>query len=242
MTERAGLQLFPPLAKPQQSQQHMSNHRMRQESPSFEMESSSTPQHAVPRDNYPPVNGESSSNTYEQLAAEIPRSQTSFSEAPTLVINSNVPQEIIQRPARARTSSTTPPHDEPVYRSIFPRYDPNLALEHQAYHPTRPSPTQIPRSVINRSPYSPTIDEQIPEPSPIGSQLSASSPSGSALRRVQVIPSVQQISMTKELKDLWKVTNGWRVSASEGRTFCLKMTRYVTGVLHHLSLDFHVPL
>jgi hypothetical protein len=36
-----------------------------------------------------------------------------------------------------------------------------------------------------------------------------------------VIPPVNS---TEELRGLWKVTNGWRASSLEGRTYCLKMT------------------
>jgi len=42
-------------------------------------------------------------------------------------------------------------------------------------------------------------------------------------------------SSTEELKQLWKVTNGWRVSSSEGRSFCLKMTSAVEEPVHTLS-------
>jgi hypothetical protein len=44
---------------------------------------------------------------------------------------------------------------------------------------------------------------------------------------------------TDELKQLWKVTNGWRVSASEGRSFCLKMTSAVEEPVHTLSSATH---
>lgn len=37
------------------------------------------------------------------------------------------------------------------------------------------------------------------------------------------------------MKELWKVVNGWRVSSSEGRTFCLKMTSAVEEPVHTLS-------
>ncbi|KAK8195110.1 uncharacterized protein BKA78DRAFT_351036 [Phyllosticta capitalensis] len=43
----------------------------------------------------------------------------------------------------------------PVMRSIFPRYNPNLRLSQQAYKPTQPSPTHIPKEKISKSPYSP---------------------------------------------------------------------------------------
>ncbi len=43
------------------------------------------------------------------------------------------------------------------------------------------------------------------------------------------------MSGREELKQLWKVTNGWRVSASEGRTFTLQTKSEVDCPVHTLS-------
>jgi hypothetical protein len=40
---------------------------------------------------------------------------------------------------------------------------------------------------------------------------------------------------TEDLKQLWKVTNGWRVQNSEARSFCLKMTSAVDEPVHTFS-------
>lgn len=42
-------------------------------------------------------------------------------------------------------------------------------------------------------------------------------------------------SSNEEMKELWKVVNGWRVQPSEGRTFCLKMTSAAEEPVHTLS-------
>ncbi|KAF4616248.1 hypothetical protein G7Y89_g15158 [Cudoniella acicularis] len=47
--------------------------------------------------------------------------------------------------------------------------------------------------------------------------------------------TILEPSTNEELKELWKVVNGWRVSASEGRTFCLKMVSHAEEPIHVLS-------
>ncbi len=42
-------------------------------------------------------------------------------------------------------------------------------------------------------------------------------------------------SSNDEMRELWKVTNGWRVSASEGRSFCLKVTSSPEEPVYTLS-------
>lgn len=67
-----------------------------------------------------------------------------FSEAQTLVrANSSA--------TRAQSAS---PLEEIPMRSMFPVYDPTVPLARQPYQPTQPSPSQIPRTQISRSPYS----------------------------------------------------------------------------------------
>jgi hypothetical protein len=44
-----------------------------------------------------------------------------------------------------------------------------------------------------------------------------------------------EASSSAELKELWKVTNGWKASASEGRKFVMKMTSAVEEPVHTLS-------
>ena len=47
--------------------------------------------------------------------------------------------------------------------------------------------------------------------------------------------TILEPSSNDEMKELWKVTNGWRVSASEGRSFCFKMTSSLEEPVHTLS-------
>lgn len=51
--------------------------------------------------------------------------------------------------------------------------------------------------------------------------------------------TILEPSSNDELKEFWKVVNGWRVSASEGRTFCLKMNSAVEEPVHTLSSATH---
>ena len=160
----------------------------------------------------------------------IPRSQTSFSEAPTLVRRDS---NASNTSATNIATNTTSPREEPMIRSIFPTYHPEIPLEHQPYFPTQTSPAHIPRTIINRQPYSPSIASGrsaagLQSPLPLGAAA------GRFPQGVQD-EAVLEPSSTEELKELWKVTNGWRVSASEGRSFCLRMTSALEEPVHTLS-------
>ena len=163
-----------------------------------------------------------------QMATEIPRSHTSFSDAPTLVRRNSIDtHSAIQKPTKAKTfpsnsNAHSPNKGEPVITSIFPRYNPDLSLEDQMYYPTQASPTHIPKAVISKSPYSPSLVERRDG---MGSPMSASSMVRTFPRGVGEAPMMKQAATNEELQELWKVANGWRVSNSEGRSFCLKMTR-----------------
>lgn len=171
------------------------------------------------------------------VTAEPPaRCGTAFSEAQTLVrANSD----------RSRNSIAKPPLDnrathygeassEAPLRSIFPEYNPNLPLAQQNYYPPQSSPTHpanIPAGAISRRLYSPTSEER-PEnnedpTSPLRSPMSANSSrthQQTATRkwpppRVNVKPSIPEPSSTEQLKNFWKVANGWKATASEGRVY-----------------------
>lgn len=166
------------------------------------------------------------------IGESIPRSQTSFSEAPTLV-RKNSNSSAISNRSGPKPSGSSPPREESVMRSIFPRYNPEIALEHQAYYPTQTSPTHIPTTIINRRPYSPSINDRSPGFGGLQSPMNVTSP-GRFPRGLQD-ESILEPSHTEELKELWKVVNGWRVSVSEGRRFCLKMTSAPEEPVHTLS-------
>lgn len=159
---------------------------------------------------------------------DIPRSHTSFSEAPTLVrSNSNISHSSI---AKRPLHESPQRGEEPVIRSIFPRYNPELPLEHQNYFPTQASPTHIPREVINRRPYSPSLHDR----SPIQSPMAMGTSPGRFPRGISEEP-VLEPSTVEEMKELWKVVNGWRVSNSEGRVFCLKLSSSAEEPVQTLS-------
>jgi hypothetical protein len=164
------------------------------------------------------------------VGLSIPRSHTSFSEAPTLVRRDS---NASNTSATNNAANTISQREEPVIRSIFPTYHPEIPLEHQPYFPTQTSPAHIPRTVINRMPYSPSIASGrsaagLQSPLPLGALA------GQFPRGVQD-ETILEPSSTEELKELWKVTNGWKVSASEGRSFCLRMTSALEEPVHTLS-------
>ena len=176
--------------------------------------------------NYVLGNRSPSQTSNAQIASDIPRSQTSFTEAPTLIRNnSDTSHSSIQKPPRSKKFSSI--RGEPVSRSIFPRYDHNKPLDQQAYYPQQTTPTHIPQTAIDRrTTYDLTYDTttmpgEAPTTSPISGRSRVERPSQAA-QRMMPFP---EPSSTEELKHLWKVTNGWRVQSSEGRSFHLKMTR-----------------
>lgn len=87
-----------------------------------------------------------------------------------------------------------------------------------------------------------------PVRSPLRSPLSAGSAAQRWPRRNHEPPPViPPVSKTEELRDYWKAANGWKASASEGRTYCLRLTpekdtpvytmSSATQPLYHLRLD-----
>jgi hypothetical protein len=177
-----------------------------------------------------------SPNTH--MASDMPRSYTSFSDAPTLVRSySSASHRSIAKPKFSNSTSNSAPSNGgpssggPVIHSIFPRYNPDIPLERQPYFPTQSSPTHIPRTLISKSPYSPGLD------SVMSGSTSAPAVVNQFPRGVQDVPKTVEPATTEELKELWKVTNGWRVSQSEGRSFCLKMTSSVDVPVHTLSSE-----
>ncbi|KAI9648630.1 hypothetical protein NHQ30_003268 [Ciborinia camelliae] len=156
------------------------------------------------------------------LPSERPRSHTSFSEAPTLVRSNSNSSKHSQHHHR----------EEPVMRSIFPRYNPELPLEYQQYYPTQQSPRHIPQNAISRQAYSPGINEVSPG---MGSPMSLGPQSPGLVGRGLQDETWPEPSSSAELKELWKVTNGWKASASEGQKFIMKMNSAVDEPIHTLS-------
>jgi hypothetical protein len=168
-----------------------------------------------------------------QFGAELPRSHTSFSDAPTLVrSHSNASHSSIAKPKPAHIGNgngSSSSGEQPMIRSIFPRYNPEVPLERQSYYPTQASPTHIPRQVISKPQYSSSINSAMQSPG------SPPPTVGRYQRGITEVPKAPSPSTNEELKELWKVTNGWRVSASEGRSFCMKMDSAIDTPIHTLS-------
>lgn len=107
-------------------------------------------------------------------------------------------------------------------RSIFPTYNPDLPPDRQEYIPTQMSPSHIPRAVISRQGIRPDEDEEDDE------EIRPASRMRSPVQRwggpsLDAAPRVPAPCTIDQLKSLWKVTNGWKASGSEGRVYCLKL-------------------
>ncbi|KAJ4295926.1 hypothetical protein N0V88_004628 [Collariella sp. IMI 366227] len=178
---------------------------------------------------------------YVQPVTDAPqRCDTAFSEAQTLVRSpSQRSRSSIAKPPIAYTTAgpSTQPGDaagQPaVIRSMFPRYNPEIPLARQDYYPTQTSPTHIPQSAISRPLYSaPQIDAAAVAGTPTGPAgaqgPSSAQPGNTQFRWPPARPRepaiMPPVTTTEELRNLWKVANGWRASSAEGRNYCLKLS------------------
>ncbi|KAJ4397286.1 hypothetical protein N0V93_001510 [Gnomoniopsis smithogilvyi] len=171
-----------------------------------------------------------------------PRCGTAFSEAQTLVReNSTVSRNSI---AKLPISPDPNQHGEAAapIRSIFPEYNPALPLAQQNYYPTQTSPTGIPREAISRRLYSPTSDSHPtsprngnnPQSPPLHSPRSTNTTNTAATGTRKWPPArtnepahpsaPPEISSTEQLREYWKVANGWKAAASEGRVYTFKVS------------------
>ncbi|CRK39133.1 hypothetical protein BN1723_000679 [Verticillium longisporum] len=160
-----------------------------------------------------------------------PRSDTAFSEAQTLVRSNSTRSRssIAKLPLREESSSAgQPSRPQPAIRSIFPQYNPEVSLNQQDYFPTQTSPTHIPRAVISRMTYQPE-DHHVEASSPAVAQAQRWPP------RNHEIPTLPVESSTEQLKNLWKVVNGWKASPSDGRVFCMKLSQEKDAPVYTLS-------
>ncbi|KAI8685106.1 hypothetical protein NCS57_00178800 [Fusarium keratoplasticum] len=168
-----------------------------------------------------------------QPAAEIPR---------------HTDPDVIAGPSseRFRSSIAKPPlgelSPEQPLRSIFPTYNHDVPLDQQVYAPTENRPAPMPRAVLSRQTYYETPSDfnspNGPVRSPIVSPSSIQSIKSAwprPQRLQQEPPLVPTISSTEQLKNLWKVANGWQASASEGRVYCLKLSQEKDAPVYNLS-------
>ncbi|KAI5920434.1 hypothetical protein F4810DRAFT_723581 [Camillea tinctor] len=172
-----------------------------------------------------------------------PRTDTALSGASTLVRNpsgrsrSSIAKPPLENPTSSSllpsslpASSSSPPEaasSEPAIRSIFPQYDHTLPFDRQEYFPTQQSPRHIPRTVISRQSH---VPQQQSPPVTVRSPLASADSVATAQqqqrwpRRPSEPPALPRVSGTEELRECWKAANGWRASAAEGRSFCLRLT------------------
>jgi hypothetical protein len=187
-----------------------------------------------------------------------PRCDTAFSEAQTLQGEGS---------SRSRSSIAKPPLDtqmtapqensqEAGLRSMFPQFNPSLPVDRQDYYPTQASPTHIPRGVISRPLYSPNEEGETqsvrsphgqrpvhspPFERPQFPQASSSNPNRPFVPRGVEAPTIPAISSLEELRGLWKVANGWKAAAAEGRVYCLKFAGEKDTPIYTLSSDNQTP-
>ncbi|KAF5709554.1 hypothetical protein FMUND_10044 [Fusarium mundagurra] len=164
------------------------------------------------------------------------RSDTGLAQGNTLVRSSS---------DRSRSSIAKPPlgGEAPAQplRSIFPAYNPEVPLGQQNYVPTEIQPTQMPRAVISRQTYHETPAGSAPRNpvrSPIISPMSVQSAQSSWPHRnvkQQEPPLIPTVSSNEQLKNYWKVANGWQASPSEGRVYCMKLAQEKDAPVYSLS-------
>lgn len=154
-------------------------------------------------------------------------------ESPTTVATVNQQSEGSKSPSESRKTASPPPlqpvkpalicdtnlhrpFSSPIVpmQSIFPRYDPTVPLGHQRYFPQRSAGYDLPREVISRAEYLPSVTSPAEDP-----------PSG---------PAVPQLASAKELERLWEATKGEEPQTDLG-TFRLRVSRCV--YTSFLSLD-----
>ncbi|KAK2597014.1 hypothetical protein N8I77_012888 [Diaporthe amygdali] len=178
------------------------------------------------------------------------------------------PAAVVTADPPARNSIAKPPLDnrathygeassEAPLRSIFPEYNPNLPLSQQNYYPPQSSPTHpagIPAGAISRRLYSPTSEERPDNnedtiSAPLRSPMSVNSSrthQQTATRkwpppRVNVKPSTPEPSSTDQLRNFWKVANGWKATASEGRVYTFMVSSEKDTPIYTLSSKSSQP-
>ncbi|KAL2211393.1 hypothetical protein CC79DRAFT_1328769 [Sarocladium strictum] len=168
---------------------------------------------------------------------EIPgRSESAFSEASPYYQGNGVRNSMAKPPI-----SDSPSSQQPL-QSIFPTYNPEVALEHQQYVPTQMSPTHIPRNIISRQGNYPINEDGVSEDydnderaHTVRSPDRSAEPARVWPRQPQQPPVIPTICSTEQLKSLWRVANGWRASPSEGRVYCLKLTQEKDAPVYNLG-------
>ncbi|KAL7963909.1 hypothetical protein V8C34DRAFT_266901 [Trichoderma compactum] len=157
-----------------------------------------------------------------RLTIEVPR-DGALPPPPPMFVGNNVnrPRNSIAKPPLF--FDAPPPSQPPPLRSMFPTYNPDLPLDQQNYGPIQMNPSGVPRAVVSRQSYYESA-EPVPEQPPVRVPIRPQNP-----------PIIPAICTTEQLQDLWKVTNGWQASGSEGRVYCLKLTQQKDAPVYTLS-------
>ncbi|KAH8121505.1 hypothetical protein FP744_10006776 [Trichoderma asperellum] len=168
-----------------------------------------------------------------RLTIEVPRRADAPILPPQVLPgnSSNQPQNYIAKPLLlfdSPPSFAPPPAAPPALRSMFPTYNPDLPLDQQNYGPIQMNPSGMPRAVVSRQSY-------FEDPEAASERPPVRSPPYRVPARPQNPPVIPAISTTEQLQDLWKVTNGWQASGSEGRVYCLKLTQQKDAPVYTLS-------
>ncbi|KAM0337893.1 hypothetical protein ACHAPU_011485 [Fusarium lateritium] len=167
------------------------------------------------------------------------RSNTDFSQPlpPLIRTSTDLPRNSIAKPPLGGETTIQP------LRSIFPAYNPEVPLGQQNYVPTETRPAQVPRAVMSRQTYYETpagsTSRNPPVRSPVISPMSIQSTQTSswphrALQQ-QEPPLIPTVSSNDQIKNYWKVANGWQASSSEGRVYCMKLTQEKDAPVYSLS-------
>ncbi|KAI9811298.1 MAG: hypothetical protein M1832_000912 [Thelocarpon impressellum] len=150
------------------------------------------------------------------------RRQSLLSDSPTLVRSAS------------NASSAVP------IRSMFPQYNPGLPLAQQNYRPTQSSPTHIPKELISKQPYSPSLWSAQSPGKGLSPGRGQGSPGGTPAAVTTFPPELfenpaPQYSSHEELIELWEACNG-QTTAGKGATFALQMIR--EGTVNPASGEF----
>lgn len=162
-----------------------------------------------------------------------PPKSRATSPAPTNALSTVSGSATLVR-SNSDASRTVHPTSAGPIRSIFPRYNPALPLQHQIYRPTQASPSHVAPEHISKEAYSPSLySAGSPGQRSPGQGVNRGVGCFSAPSTVTSFPvgimgeqHRPRFSSVEELVDLWEAANG-QVTTETGKLFALKMIRSV---------------
>ena len=139
--------------------------------------------------------------------------RSTHSTSPTLVRSDSI----------ASTTDTC----SPLMQSIFPRYNPNVPLAQQQYYPGRASPTNLPREVISKAEYSPSLCS----PGSAGGR-------GGNMEMSRMTPMEHvDYSTVEDLARLWEAANG-QSSQETSNSIRMQICRQVINPMYFQCYRF----